>query len=356
MTVSLHQLLKATVSQNASDLHIVAGSPPALRVNGVMSRVKGEVLTTEMSRKLCYSALTDQQKSEFEERKELDFSFGIKNVARFRANLFYQRGAVSGVFRRIALEVPDIDKLDVPVAVKNLVNHPNGLILVTGPTGSGKSTTIAGLVDKINRERRGHIITLEDPIEYVHSHKNCIVNQREIGADSSSYKDALKYILRQDPDVCVLGELRDLDSVESALTIAETGHLVFATLHTNSASQTINRIVGLFPSDHQSRIRMQLSFVLCGIVSQRLIPSIQGGMISALELLLLTPGIRNLIREDKIHQIYGVMQIGQEKTGMMTLNQSLMQLVLRRKIEIREAFLVSNDPEELDKMMKKAGI
>lgn len=354
--ITLHQLLKATVKQNASDLHVVAGSPPALRINSRITRVKTESLTVDMARKLCYSILTDLQKSEFEEKKELDFSFGIKNMARFRANFFYQRGAVSGVFRRIALEVPDIDTLTLPKSIQETVNFPNGLILVTGPTGSGKSTTIAGLIDKVNKERRGHIITLEDPIEYVHSHQNCIVNQREIGSDSMSYKMALKHILRQDPDVCVLGEMRDLETVEAALTIAETGHLVFATLHTNSAIQTINRIVGLFAADQQDRIRTQLSFVLCAVISQRLLPSVAGDLISACELLVLNPSIRTLIRENKLHQIYGMMQVGQEKSGMVTLNQSLMDLIIKRKVELRQAFMASPDPEELDKMLKKAGI
>ena len=354
--ISLHQLLKATVKQKASDLHIVAGAPPALRINGRITRVKTDNLNVEAARKLCYSILTDAQKSEFEEKKELDFSFGIKNMARFRANFFYQRGAVSGVFRRIALDVPDLETLTLPRSIQETVNFPNGLILVTGPTGSGKSTTIAGLIDKINKERRGHIITLEDPIEYVHSHQNCIVNQREIGSDSNSYKNALKYVLRQDPDVCVLGEMRDLETVEAALTIAETGHLVFATLHTNSAIQTINRIVGLFPADQHDRIRSQLSFVLCAVISQKLLPATTGGRLSACELLMLNPSIRNLIRENKLHQIYGMMQVGQEKSGMVTLNQSLMDLILKRKVELRQAFMASPDPEELDKMLKKAGI
>ena len=354
--ISLHQLLKAAVKQNASDLHIVAGSPPALRIEGKIARVKTDPLSVEDARRICYSIMTDTQKSEFEDKREIDFSFGIKNMARFRVNVFYQRGAVSGVFRKIALEIPDLYSLNLPKSVETTIDQPNGLVLVTGPTGSGKSTTIAGLIDKYNKERRGHIITLEDPIEYVHGHKTCIVNQREIGADSKSYESALKYILRQDPDVVVMGELRDLETIEAALTIAETGHLVFATLHTNSAVATVNRIVALFEGAQQERVRTQLSFVLNAIIAQKLMPSKQGGLILVSEVMVLNPSIRNLIRDNKLHQVYGMMQLGQEKTGMQTMNQCLFDFVMKRKIDIRQAFMVSPDPEELDKMLKKAGI
>jgi twitching motility protein PilT len=354
--ITLHQLLKAAVKQGASDLHIVAGSPPVLRVEGRIVRVKAGDLSSDNTRQLCYSILTDAQKSRFEATKELDFSFGIKSMARFRANLFFQRGAVSGVFRRIPIEIPDVDVLGLPQIVTDVVNFPTGLVLVTGPTGSGKSTTIAALVDKINRERRSHIITLEDPIEYVHPHKSCIVNQREVGIDTVSYRSALKHVLRQDPDICVMGELRDLETVEAALNICETGHLVFATLHTNSAIGTITRIVNVFPSDQQERVRTQLSLSLQQIVSQRLIPGPKGGMVAAIEVLVLNSSVRNLIREDKLHQVYGMMQIGQDKTGMITLNQSLLKLVLKRKIDVRQAFYNSTDPEELDKMLKAAGV
>lgn len=354
--ITLHQLLKAAVKQGASDLHIVAGSPPVLRVEGRIVRVKSADLTADQTRQTCYSILTDAQKSRFEATKELDFSFGIKGVARFRANLFFQRGAVSGVFRRIPIDIPDIDVLGMPKIIADLVNYPTGLVLVTGPTGSGKSTTIAALIDKINRERRGHIMTLEDPIEYVHPHKSSIVNQREVGVDTVSYRSALKHVLRQDPDVCLMGELRDLETIESAMNICETGHLVFATLHTNSAISTITRMVNVFPADQQDRIRTQLSLTLNATISQRLIPAIKGGLAVALEILILNPSIRNLIREDKLHQVYGMMQVGQDKTGMITLNQSLLQLVLKRKIEVRTAFAYSSDPEELDKMLKQAGV
>lgn len=354
--ITLHQLLKAAVKQGASDLHIVAGSPPVLRIDGRIVRVKTKDLSGEDTRKLCYSILTDSQKSLFEENKELDFSFGIKSMARFRGNLFFQRGAVSGVFRRIPLEIPDLRVLGLPPSVERVTSFPSGLVLVTGPTGSGKSTTIAALIDKINRERRGHIITIEDPIEYVHVHKNCIVNQREVGSDTHGYRVALKAMLRQDPDICLMGEVRDLETIEAALVIAETGHLVFATLHTNSAVQTINRIVSVFPAEQQARIRVQLSFTLNAIISQRLLPASKGGVVAAMEFLLMNTTIRNLIRENKLHQVYGMMQVGQEKTGMMTLNQSLLNLVLKRKVDIRNAFAVTSDPEELDKLLKQAGI
>ncbi len=354
--ITLHQLLKAAVKQGASDLHLVAGAPPVLRVDSRVIRVKTDSLTSEDARKLCYSILTDAQKSRLEATKELDFSFGITGLGRFRTNLFFQRGSVSGVFRRINNEIPALEALGLPKMIQDLVNYPTGLVLVTGPTGSGKSTTIAAMVDKINQNLRGHIITIEDPIEYIHDHKNCIVNQREVGSDTSSFRLALRQLLRQDPDVCVLGELRDHETVESALVVAETGHLVIATLHTNSAIQTISRIVGVFPAEQQDRIRMQLSMVLNAVVSQRLLPGAKGGMVPAVEILILNPNIRNLIRENKLHQIYGMMQVGQDKTGMMTMNQSLMKLVLKRRVDLQTAFANSSEPDELDKLLKQAGI
>jgi twitching motility protein PilT len=356
LMISMHQLLKAAVKQNASDLHIVAGCAPALRIEGTIAKVKTDALSVDDTRRLCYSVMTDGQKSEFEENKVLDFSFGVKNMARFRANIFYQRGAVSGVFRKINLDIPDLETLNLPRAIQTTIEHPHGLILVTGPTGSGKSTTIAGLIDKYNRERRGHIITLEDPIEYVHTHKGCIVNQREIGSDAESYKSALKYVLRQDPDVIVMGELRDLETVEAALSLAETGHLVFATLHTNTAIASINRMVSLFDSGQQDRVRTQLSFVLVAVVTQKLIAAKRGGLTLSSEILLPNPGIRNLIRENKLHQIYSMMQLGQNDSGMQTMNQSLFELVVKRRVDVRHAFLNSPDPDELDKMLKQAGM
>lgn len=354
--ITLHQLLKAAVKQGASDLHLVAGSPPVLRVEGRIIRVKSPDLSADDTQQLCYSILTDSQKSRFEATKELDFSFGVKNMARFRANFFFQRGAVSGVFRRIPLDIPDMDMLGLPKVVYDIVNYPQGLVLVTGPTGSGKSTTIAGMIDRINREMRGHIITLEDPIEFVYPHRNSIVNQREVGVDTVSYRSALKHVLRQDPDVCLMGELRDLETIETALNVAETGHLVFATLHTSSAVQTINRIVNVFPAEQQDRVRVQLSLSLNAVISQRLLPGIKGGQLAAFEIMVLNPNIRNLIRENKLHQVYGMMQVGQDRTGMCTMNQSLLKLVLARKVDHRSAFMFSNDPDELDKMMKSAGV
>ena len=354
--ISLHQLLKSAVKQDASDLHIVSGSPPVLRVSGRIVRVKAPELTGEQTKDLCYSILTGSQKSRFEATKELDFSFGVKGLSRFRANLFIQKGDVSGVFRRIPMRVPTVESLMLPAAIANLVTFPTGLVLVTGPTGSGKTTTIAALIDKLNNERRGHIITLEDPIEYVHKHKNCIVNQREVGSDTVNYKTALKHVLRQDPDICLMGELRDIETIEAALTIAETGHLVFATLHTNSAIQTINRIVSVFPADQQDRIRAQLAFTLNAIVSQRLIPGLRGGLCLGLELLAMNSNIRNLVRENKLHQIYGMMQVGQDRSQMTTMNQSLTNLVMKRRIDVRQAYSFSSDPEELDKLLKKAGV
>lgn len=354
--ITLLQLLKFASDQGASDLHVVAGSQPALRVNGRIVRVKTDALSKEQTRKLCYSVLSDHQKSRFEEAKELDFSFDVKNLARFRANYFFQKGAVSGVFRRVPTLVPKFHDLSLPAAVGEVTNLTHGLVLVTGPTGSGKSTTIATLIDKINTERFGHIMTLEDPIEFVHHHKNCIVNQREIGADSVAFRAATKHLLRQDPDYCLLGELRDLETIEMGLVTAETGHLVFATLHTNSAVQTINRIVSVFPGEQQERIRVLLSFTLQAVVSQRLLPSLQGGRVAAVEFLLMTPSIRNLIRENKLHQIGSMMQVGQESTGMVTMNQSLVSLLVKRKIDMKTAFAASPEPEQLDALLKKAGV
>jgi twitching motility protein PilT len=353
---TLHQLLKAMLEQKASDLHVTTGSPPLLRVNGRMVRVRSKALLNTETKQLCYSVLTDAQKSKFEEDKELDFSFGVKNLARFRANIFYQRGAVSGVFRQIPYHIPPLRELGLPPVVGDLTHKHNGLILVTGPTGSGKSTTLAAMIDKVNQEEFGHIITLEDPIEYLHNHKNCIINQREIGPDTWTFKNSLKYCLRQDPDYILVGEMRDQETMEAVLTIAETGHLVFATLHTNNAVQTISRIVSVFSGDQQSRIRVQLSFVLQGIISQELVTGVDGGRVLSCEILIPNPAIRNLIREDKMHQLYSQMQVGQTQTGMVTMNQSLMNLLIRRKVSMKMAFEVSPDPEELDSMLKKAGL
>ncbi len=349
---NLHQLLKAMVEKGASDLHVTTNSPPQLRVDGKLVPLKAPPLTPVETKQLCYSILTDAQKHKFEEENELDLSFGVKGLSRFRSNIFMQRGAVAGAFRTIPFKILTFQELGLPPIVTELSKRPRGLILVTGPTGSGKSTTLASIIDKINTERHEHIVTIEDPIEYLHPHKNCLVNQREVGADTASFKKALKYILRQDPDVVLVGEMRDLETIEAALVISETGHLAFATLHTNSCVQTINRILDVFPPYQQPQVRAQLSFVLEGIMSQSLMPKLnQPGRCLALEIMIPNPAIRNLIREDKVHQIYSQMQIGQSKFGMQTFNQSLLSLVQRRMVAVEEAMGRSSDQEELRNML-----
>ncbi|MBN8554718.1 MAG: type IV pilus twitching motility protein PilT [Deltaproteobacteria bacterium] len=355
-SLTLQVLLKTMLEKGASDLHITAATPPVLRVDGILIPLKLPALSPTDCKRLCYSILTDSQKSRFEEDNELDLSFGMKGLARFRCNLFVQRGVVSGAFRQIPFKISTLQELGMPPIVGELCERPRGLILVTGPTGSGKSTTLAAMIDKINRETHQHILTIEDPIEFLHPHKSCIVNQREVNADTESFTKALKYVLRQDPDVVMVGELRDLETIEAALAIAETGHLCFATLHTNSALQTINRLVDVFPSHQQPQIRAQLSFVLEGIISQTLIEKASGvGRVMAYEVLIPTPAIRNLIREDKVHQIYSQMQIGQGKHGMNTLNQSLVQLYQRRMITMDQALSCSSDPEEVRTMIMNQG-
>ncbi len=352
---TLQQLLKTMVDNGASDLHLTRDSPPQIRIDGSLVKLKTEPLTADETKAICYSVLTDAQKARFEEDQEIDLSFGVKGLARFRCNLFVQRGAVGGAFRLIPFKIRTFQELMLPPVVAEMCKKPRGLILVTGPTGSGKSTTLAAMIDKINTDERGHIVTVEDPIEFLHEHKGCLVNQREVGADTQSFKKALKYILRQDPDVVLIGELRDLETIEAALTIAETGHLAFATLHTNSAVQTINRVVDVFPSYQQPQVRAQLSFVLEGVLSQTLIPKVGGGRALALEVMVPTPAIRNLIREDKIHQMYSQMQMGQAKSGMQTLNQSLCGLHLRKLITLEDAMAHSSDPEELRTMIANGG-
>jgi twitching motility protein PilT len=347
----MHQLLKAMIEKGASDLHVSTGSAPQIRVDGQMEELSTPKLSPAETKQLCYSVLTDAQKRKFEEENELDLSFGVKGLSRFRGNIFMQRGAVAGAFRSIPFEIKSFEDLGLPAVVKSLSRKPRGLILVTGPTGSGKSTTLAAIIDAINSTRNEHIITIEDPIEYLHPNKKCLVNQREVGADTQSFKKALKYILRQDPDVVLLGELRDIETIEAALTIAETGHLCFATLHTNSCVQTINRIVDVFPTNQQAQVRTQLSFVLEGVLSQNLMKKADGnGRCMALEVMVPNPAIRNLIREDKIHQIYSQMQVGQDKFGMQTLNQSLFMLAHSRQISQEDAMMRSPDIEELKQM------
>jgi twitching motility protein PilT len=353
LKVNLHQLLRAMIEKGASDMHITTGSPPLLRIDGAIVPLKLPPLSPVETKQLCYSVLTEEQKIEFEKSKELDLSFGVKNLSRFRANIFLQRGAVSGAFRSIPFKILSFDELGLPPIVARLAEKPRGLVLVTGPTGSGKSTTLASILDKINSETRQHIITIEDPIEYLHPHKRCILNQREVGSDTSSFKLALKYVLRQDPDVVLVGEMRDLETIDAALTIAETGHLVFATLHTNSAIQSVNRVIDVFPPHQQSQVRAQLSFVLEGVLSQLLLPRAGSpGRVLAVEVMVPNAAIRNLIREDKVHQIYSQMQVGQEKHGMQTLNQSLYSLYSRRLITLEEALGRSYEPDELRMMIE----
>ena len=353
---NMHQLLKAMIEKGASDLHITTGTSPQLRIDGKLHPLRMPPLSPPETKQLCYSVLTDAQKHRFEENNELDLSFSVQKLSRFRGNIFVQRGNVSGAFRAIPYTIPSIDELGLPKVVSELGEKPRGLILVTGPTGSGKSTTLAAIINKINQERNEHIVTVEDPIEYLHPHKGCIVNQREVGADTESFKKALKYILRQDPDVVMIGEMRDLETIEAALTVAETGHLAFGTLHTNSAVQTINRVVDVFPPYQQAQIRAQLSFVLEGVLCQALLPRANGpGRAMALEVMIPNAAIRNLIREDKLHQIYSSMQVGQEKSGMQTMNQSLASLHQRRMISIEDALGRSPDVEELRNLLGQGG-
>ena len=353
---NMHQLLKAMIEKGASDLHITTGTSPQLRIDGKLHPLRMPPLSPPETKQLCYSVLTDAQKHRFEENNELDLSFSVQKLSRFRGNVFIQRGNVSGAFRAIPYTIPNVDDLGLPKIVSELAEKPRGLILVTGPTGSGKSTTLAAIINKINQERNEHIVTVEDPIEYLHPHKGCIVNQREVGADTESFKTALKYILRQDPDVVLIGEMRDLETIEAALTVAETGHLAFGTLHTNSAVQTINRIVDVFPPYQQAQIRAQLSFVLEGVLCQALLPRANGpGRAMALEVMIPNAAIRNLIREDKIHQIYSSMQVGQEKFGMQTMNQSLASLYQRRMVSLEDAMGRSPDVEELRNFIGQGG-
>jgi len=357
LRVGLQQLLKAMIDKGASDMHITTGAPPLLRVDNSVLPLQLPPLGPVETKQLCYSILTEEQKISFEKTNELDFSFGVKNLSRFRANLFVQRGAVAGAFRTIPFKVRTFEELGLPDVIAELANRPRGLVLVTGPTGSGKSSTLASIIDKINSETRQHIITVEDPIEFLHANKQCVVNQREVGSDTASFKTALRYILRQDPDVVLVGEMRDLETIEAALTIAETGHLVFGTLHTNSCVQTINRIVDVFPTNQQQQIRAQLSFVLAGVISQNLLPRADGpGRALALEIMIPNAAIRNLIRDDKVHQIYSSMQVGQEKHGMQTLNQSLYALYQKRTISLEEAIGHSVEPDELRSMIEGKGI
>ena len=354
MNATLSDLLKKMLELNGSDLHISTNSPPQVRVHGHLQPLDLPVLNPSETKQLAYSVLTDAQKHRFEEHLELDFSFGLKGLARFRGNLFNQRGATGAVFRVIPFEIKSFQQLNLPPVVAKMCEKPRGLILVTGPTGSGKSTTLAAMIDKINTDRHDHIITIEDPIEFVHQNKNCLVNQREVHADTKSFSDALRAALREDPDVVLIGEMRDLETIEAALRIAETGHLTFGTLHTNSAASTINRVIDVFPSHQQSQIRAQLSLVLEGVMCQSLLAKIGGqGRACAMEILIPNSAVRNLIREDKIHQIYSAMQSGQDKYGMQTFNQSLASLYFSKQISLETALIRSSMPDELQEMINR---
>jgi len=355
---TLPELLQTLVEVNGSDLHLTTQTPPQIRVHGKLQMLDLPPLGPAETKGLAYSVLTDAQKKRFEETLELDFSFGIRGLARFRCNVFNQRGAVAAVYRVIPEKIKGFDELMLPPVLATLADRPRGLVLVTGPTGSGKSTTLAAMIDKINTERSEHILTIEDPIEYIHQHKSCLVNQREVHSDTHGFAAALRAALREDPDIVLIGELRDLETIESALRIAETGHLTFATLHTNSAAQTINRIIDVFPAHQQGQIRTQLSLVLEGIVCQSLLPRADGqGRVVALEIMVPTPAIRNLIRDDKVHQIYSTMQTGQEKFGMQTMNQCLATLYQKRLITLEAAMEKSSLKDELEQMISRgAGI
>ena len=347
MPINLRALLEEMIEKDASDLHLVAGERPKVRVDGDITNASSEeVLTPKDTLSLAYSVLTENQKKRFETENELDFSFGIQNLARFRGNVFKQRGCVSVVIRQIPFSVKTFQELGLPQVVAQLADRPRGLVLVTGPTGSGKSTTLAAMIDKINKELKGHIITVEDPIEFIHRHQACIVNQREVGTDTNSFQAALKYALRQDPDVVLIGEMRDLETIQAALTIAETGHLAFATLHTNSAAESINRIIDVFPSHQQSQVRAQLAFVLEGVLTQTLLQRAKGrGRVMAAEIMICTPAIRALIRDDKVHQIESSMQAG-KKYGMQTLNDALYQLYMGREVTKDECLRVTSKPND----------
>jgi twitching motility protein PilT len=357
MTVNLRALLEEMIEKEASDLHLTAGERPKIRIDGdITNSSVTDVMLPKDTLQLAYSVLTENQKKRFETEDELDFSFGIQNLARFRGNVFKQRGCVAVVIRMIPFNVRTFQDLGLPAVVARLSERPRGLVLVTGPTGSGKSTTLAAMVDKINKERKGHIITVEDPIEFIHRHQSCIINQREVGTDTKSFANALKYALREDPDVILVGEMRDLETIAATLTIAETGHLALATLHTNSAAESINRIIDVFPPSQQTQVRTQLAFVLEGVITQTLLQKAKGrGRAMATEIMVATPAVRALIRDEKVHQIYSAMQAG-KKHGMQTMNDSLYQLYMSREVALDECTRVSGDPNEFLRMIGESPI
>ncbi|MDR0306992.1 MAG: type IV pilus twitching motility protein PilT [Chitinispirillales bacterium] len=348
--VNIQELLKKMIESKASDLHLTVGSAPLYRIDGRLIPVSADTLGPDEVLRLAYSVMNETQRKNFEQNKEVDFSFAVQNLARFRANVFLQRGCCTAAIRQIPYMIKTVEELGLPPVVKKLTEKPNGLVLVTGPTGSGKSTTLAAMVDKVNSEREGHILTVEDPIEFVHRHKKCIINQREVKQDTTSFAAALRVALRQDPDVVLIGEMRDLETIQAALSIAETGHLTLATLHTNSAAQTINRIIDVFPADQKETVRAQLSMVLEGIISQALIPRVGGGRVMACEIMVATMAVRSMIREDKVHQLQGIIEIGQQH-GMQTMNGELARLFNKRLITKRDAFNRSPEPENLKKLI-----
>lgn len=350
MSATIQEMLKKSVEIGASDLHITVGVPPMYRVNGDLTPVGNEKLTRDQTEALSYSIMTEKQKKRFEQDKEVDFSFGAKNIGRFRANVYLQRGCVACALRLIPTEVKTFEQLNLPPIIKDLMNRPNGLILVTGPTGSGKSTTLAAMIDYLNENRKDHILTIEDPIEFVHNHKSCMVNQREIMHDTESFTSALKVALRQDPDIVLVGELRDLETIQAALSIAETGHLTFGTLHTNSAPKSISRIVDVFPANQKDTIRAQLSMVIEAIISQTLIPKTTGGRCLATEIMVGTDAVRSIIRENKTQQLPGIMEVSY-KDGMHTMNANLAKLYNDHVISLADAISKSPKPDDLQKML-----
>ena len=351
--INMVQLLKTAITEQASDVHIVAGSPPVLRIHGVISRIDHDPLQPQETQELCFSVITDSQKALLEKNKFIDFSFALGNKTRFRGHVFFQKGAIGGVFRLIPSEVPNISSLGLPSDISKVIQFPYGIVLVTGPTGSGKSTTLAALIKKINQDRRSHIVTIEDPIEYIHPHENCIINQKELGHDIHTFADGLKAALREDPDICLVGEMRDKETIANVLHTAETGHLVFATLHTNTAFDSIERIIGVFNEAEKALIRNQLSNSLQAVICQRLLKSLDGKRILCYEVMYATVGIRNLIREGKQHQLYSQMQ-NQTSSGMVTFNQCLSQLVQTDKISVETAMESTNYPEELKSLIRRS--
>jgi twitching motility protein PilT len=350
MPYNVQDLLTQMVNMGSSDLHFTVGVPPLVRLHGELKPIGEEKLTPQETMRMSYSLMNEMQRKSFEQSKECDFSFGINNLARFRANAYLQRGCVGLALRIIPIRIKTFEELGLPKIMADFTKRPSGLVLVTGATGSGKSTTLAAMIDKINKERHEHIITIEDPIEFLHNHQNCMVNQREVGNDTSSFAQALKMALRQDPDVVLIGEMRDTETMRAALTISETGHLAFATLHTNSTVQTINRIIDAFPKGEQQTIRTQLSFVLQGVICQTLLPKLGGGRVMAYEVMNVLPSIRALIRDDKVHQIESIIEISQ-KFGMNTMNMRLADLVLSRQIDRLLALNKSSNPENLEKLL-----